>query len=330
MAKDRNQKLKILYIARILTEQSDEEHPVNTDEIIRQLKQHGITAECKSIYSDIEALIRFGLDIVCKRGRNGGYYLLSRPFEMAELRLLVDAVYSSRFITQRKSAQLAGKLGGLASRYQAEQLGRDVYVPNRIRTMNESIYYNIDEINTAILADRQLGFDYFDYNVNKEKVYRHNGERYRVSPYTLMWNDEKYYLIAYDAQQESIKHFRVDKMERIEREDQLREGGDVFATLNLADYSAALFGMFGGERNTATLRVRAALAGVMIDRFGRDVLIVNQNDGWFLMQASVELSPQFYGWLFGFGTDVELIAPERARKMYVSRLHAVAGQYQTE
>lgn len=330
MAKDRNQKLKILYIARILTEQSDEEHPVNTDEIIRQLKQHGITAECKSIYSDIEALIRFGLDIVCKRGRNGGYYLLSRPFEMAELRLLVDAVYSSRFITQRKSAQLAGKLGGLASRYQAEQLGRDVYVPNRIRTMNESIYYNIDEINTAILADRQLSFDYFDYNVNKEKVYRHNGERYRVSPYTLMWNDEKYYLIAYDAQQESIKHFRVDKMERIEREDQLREGGDVFATLNLADYSAALFGMFGGERNTATLRVRAALAGVMIDRFGRDVLIVNQNDGWFLMQASVELSPQFYGWLFGFGTDVELIAPERARKMYVSRLHAVAGQYQTE
>ncbi|MFR8010616.1 MAG: helix-turn-helix transcriptional regulator [Clostridia bacterium] len=330
MAKDRNQKLKILYIARILTEQSDEEHPVNTDEIIRQLKQHGITAECKSIYSDIEALIRFGLDIVCKRGRNGGYYLLSRPFEMAELRLLVDAVYSSRFITQRKSAQLAGKLGGLASRYQAEQLGRDVYVPNRIRTMNESIYYNIDEINTAILADRQLSFDYFDYNVNKEKVYRHNGERYRVSPCTLMWNDEKYYLIAYDAQQEAIKHFRVDKMERIEREDQLREGGDVFATLNLADYSAALFGMFGGERNTATLRVRAALAGVMIDRFGRDVLIVNQNDGWFLMQASVELSPQFYGWLFGFGTDVELIAPERARKMYVSRLHAVAGQYQTE
>lgn len=330
MAKDRNQKLKILYIARILTEQSDEEHPVNTDEIIRQLKQHGITAECKSIYSDIEALIRFGLDIVCKRGRNGGYYLLSRPFEMAELRLLVDAVYSSRFITQRKSAQLAGKLGGLASRYQAEQLGRDVYVPNRIRTMNESIYYNIDEINTAILADRQLSFDYFDYNVNKEKVYRHNGERYRVSPYTLMWNDEKYYLIAYDAQQESIKHFRVDKMERIERENQLREGGDVFATLNLADYSAALFGMFGGERNTVTLRVRAALAGVMIDRFGRDVLIVNQNDGWFLMQASVELSPQFYGWLFGFGTDVELIAPERARKMYVSRLHAVAGQYQTE
>lgn len=330
MAKDRNQKLKILYIARILAEQSDEEHPVNTDQIIRQLKQHGITAECKSIYSDIEALIRFGMDIVCKRGRNGGYYLLSRPFELAELRLLVDAVHSSRFITQRKSAQLADKLGGLVSRYQAEQLGRDVYVPNRIRTMNESVYYNIDEINSAILTDRQITFDYFDYNVNKEKVYRHDGERYRVSPYTLMWNDEKYYLIAYDAQQESIKHFRVDKMERIEREDHPREGGDVFAALNLADYSAALFGMFGGVRSTVTLRVRAALAGVMIDRFGQEVVIVNQNDGWFLMQASVELSPQFYGWLFGFGADVELIAPERARKMYASRLRAVAGQYQTE
>lgn len=330
MAKDRNQKLKILYIARILTEQSDEEHPVNTEEIIRQLKQRGITAECKSIYSDIEALIRFGLDIVCKRGRNGGYYLLSRPFELAELRLLVDAVHSSRFITQRKSAQLADKLGGMVSRYQAEQLGRDVYVPNRIRTMNESVYYNIDEINTAILTDRQITFDYFDYNVNKEKVYRHNGERYQVSPYTLMWNDEKYYLIAYDEQKSAIRHFRVDKMERIEREDHLREGGDVFAVLNLADYSAALFGMFGGECSTVTLRVRAALAGVMIDRFGQEVVIVNQNDGWFLMQASVELSPQFYGWLFGFGTDIELIAPEHARKMYASRLRAVAGQYQAE
>lgn len=330
MAKDRNQKLKILYIARILAEQSDEEHPVNTEEIIRQLKQRGITAECKSIYSDIEALIGFGLDIVCKRGRNGGYYLLSRPFELAELRLLVDAVHSSRFITRRKSAQLADKLGGLVSRYQAEQLGRDVYVPNRIRTMNESVYYNIDEINTAILTDRQITFDYFDYNVNKEKVYRRNGERYQVSPYTLMWNDEKYYLIAYDEQKSAIRHFRVDKMERIEREDHLREGGDVFAALNLADYSAALFGMFGGELSTVTLRVRAALAGVMIDRFGRDVLIVNQNDGWFLMQASVELSPQFYGWLFGFGTDIELIAPERVRKMYASRLRAVAGQYQAE
>lgn len=327
MAKGRNQKLKILYIAQILIEQSDEEHPVNTDEIIRQLKRHGITAECKSIYSDIDALVRFGMDIVCKRGRNGGYYLLSRPFELAELRLLVDAVHSSRFITRRKSVQLVDKLGGLASRYQAEQLGRDVYVPNRIRTMNESIYYNIDEINRAILSDRQISFDYFDYNVNKEKVYRHNGERYRASPYTLMWNDEKYYLIAYDAQPSAIKHFRVDKMERIVRENKPREGGELFGALNLSDYSAALFGMFGGERVTVTLRVRAALAGVMIDRFGQEVTIVNQNDGWFMMQAPVELSPQFYGWLFSFGPEIELIAPEHARNAYASRLRAVAGQY---
>lgn len=330
MPKDRNQKLKILCIARILTEQSDEEHPVNTESIIRQLKQYGITAECKSIYSDIDALNRFGLDIVCKRGRNGGYYLGSRTFELAELRLLVDAVHSSRFITQKKSAQLAQKLAALAGRHQAEQLRREVYVPNRIRSMNESIYYNIDEVHAAILKDRQISFDYFDYNVNKEKVYRRNGERYCVSPYTLMWSDEKYYLIAYDAHRAGIRHFRVDKMEKIEREDVPRAGAEAFEALDLSAYSASLFGMFGGESSTVTLRVRASLAGVMIDRFGRDVLLVNQNDGWFLMQVPVELSPQFYGWLFGFGADIELIAPERARKEYENQLRAVAGRYQGE
>lgn len=327
MPKDRNQKLKILYVARILMEQSDEEHPVTTDEIIRQLKQHGITAECKSVYSDIEALNRFGLDIICKRGRSGGYYLVSRSFELPELRLLVDAVQSSRFITQKKSAQLAEKLGGLASRYQAEQLGRDVYVPNRIRSMNESIYYNIDEIHAAIVANRQISFDYFEYNVNKDKVYRHGGERYRISPYTLMWNDENYYLIAYDAHQRTIKHYRVDKMEKIVVEDVLRTGAKAFAALDLTTYSATLFGMFGGARTTVTLRVRAQLAGVMIDRFGRDVLIRNQNDGWFQMQVPVALSPQFYGWLFGFGADIELIAPEQAREEYARRLNAALNLY---
>lgn len=308
-------------------EQTDEEHPVTTDEILEQLEQLGIAAECKSVYSDIEALKRFGLDIICRRGRGGGYFLAARSFELPELRLLVDAVQSSRFITQKKSAQLVEKLGSLASRYQAEQLRRDVYVPNRIRSMNESIYYNIDEIHAAIVAGRQISFDYFEYNVNKEKVYRHGGERYQVSPYTLMWNDEKYYLVAYDGQQRAIRHYRVDKMEKIVVEQAARAGEQAFQALDLATYSATLFGMFGGETTSVTLRVRDHLAGVMMDRFGHDVRIDNQNDGWFLLDVSVALSPQFYGWLFGFGTDVELIAPAQAREEYVRQLNAVLNRH---
>lgn len=327
MPKDRNQKLKILYIAQILMEQTDEEHPVTTEEILEQLEQLGIAAECKSVYSDIEALKRFGLDIICRRGRGGGYFLAARSFELPELRLLVDAVQSSRFITQKKSAQLVEKLGSLASRYQAEQLRRDVYVPNRIRSMNESIYYNIDEIHAAIVGGRQISFDYFEYNVNKEKVYRHGGERYQVSPYTLMWNDEKYYLVAYDGQQRAIRHYRVDKMEKIVVEQAARAGEQAFQALDLATYSATLFGMFGGETTGVTLRVRDHLAGVMMDRFGHDVRIDNQNDGWFLLGVSVALSPQFYGWLFGFGTDVELIAPAQAREEYVRQLNAVLNRH---
>ncbi len=327
MPKDRNQKLKILYIARLLLEETDEEHTLTTDEIIDRLAEYGITAECKSIYSDIEALTRFGMDIICKRGRSGGYCLVSRSFELPELKLLVDAVQSSRFITQKKSEQLVKKLGGLASRYQAVRFGSGVYVPNRIRSMNESIYYNIDEIHAAIVADRQISFDYFEYNVKKEKVYRHGGERYHVSPYSLMWNEEKYYLIAFDGYQGTVKHFRVDKMERISPEREHREGDQVLEALDLATYSSTLFGMFGGQSSVVTLRVRDELAGVMIDRFGYEVPMREQGDGSFLMEVPVELSPQFYGWLFGFGAEVELISPASAREEYRRLLLSVLRQY---
>ncbi len=327
MPKDRNQKLKILYIARLLMEETDEEHTLNTEEIIARLAEYGITAACKSVYSDIEALSRFGMDIICKRGRSGGYCLASRSFELPELKLLVDAVQSSRFITQKKSEQLVKKLGALASRYQAAQFGSGVYVPNRIRSMNESIYYNIDEIHAAILANRKISFAYFEYNVYREKVYRHGGARYRVSPYSLMWNDEKYYLIAYDGREGTVKHFRVDKMESIARERAAREGHRVLEALDLATYSATLFGMFGGRSTAVTLRVQNELAGVMMDRFGYDVHMREQGDGTFLLDVTVELSPQFYGWLFGFGTQVELVAPERARGEYRRQLRAVLRQY---
>ena len=328
MSREQNQKMKIICIAQILMEQTDEEHPVTTREILLRLEERGIRAECKSVYSDLETLTHYGMDIICKRGRGGGYYLASRVFELPELKLLVDAVQSSRFITEKKCEQLVEKLGTLASRHQSVQLGRAVYIPNRIRAMNESIYYNIDEIHAAILSDSQICFDYFDFNIYKEKVYRHHGERYCVSPYSLMWSNENYYLIAYDGDAERIKHFRVDKMEKIAVCRQPREGKAAFEALDPASYSSTLFGMFGGERRKLVLLVQDFLAGAMIDRFGYEVKMTDQHNGWFLLESTVELSPQFYGWLMGFGTQIKVVAPEEARTEYSRLLREVLRLYQ--
>ena len=213
MPRESSQKLKLLYVMRYLLRSSDEAHPVTVQQIIDFLSGEGIPAERKSIYDDVEALRRFGLDIIqAKIGRQSGYYVGSREFELPELKLLVDSVQSSKFITYKKTLTLIRKIESLASVYEAQLLSRQVYVKNRIKTMNESIYYNVDEIHTGIARDRRIRFRYFDYTVSKERRFRRDGGYYVVSPFALTWDDENYYLVAYDSEAGIIKHFRVDKM----------------------------------------------------------------------------------------------------------------------
>jgi len=309
MAKREGQKLKLLYLREYLLKYSDEEHPVTMKLMTEYLADNDIQAERKSVYSDIETLREYGMDIV-RDGSN--YYVGARDFELPELKLLVDSVQSSKFITQKKTAALIKKIEGMTSVYEAGALNRQVYVVNRIKSMNESIYYNVDEIQSGIARDRRIRFRYFEYNTAGEKVYRHGGAVYEVSPYALTWDDENYYLAAYDAGAARIKHYRVDKMTDIKMTEDAREGGGEFASLDMALYFKKVFGMFSGEEKTVRLLVDDSLAGVIVDRFGRDVMMIPDGNGRFSVQAEVIVSPKFYSWVGSFEGKMTILAPDEA------------------
>jgi len=330
MAKSSGQKLKLLHIIRILENNSDENHPVSTTELIEKLEAEGIHSERKSIYDDIEKLCEFGYDIIQVSSRQGGgYYMGSREFELPELKLLVDAVQSSRFITTKKSRELIGKLEKKAGRYDAGKLQRQVYVAGRIKTENESIYYNIDNIHRGIQEDRQITFTYMDWNLKKQMVPRENKTRC-VSPWALIWRDENYYLAAYDSVDGIIKHYRVDKMGNVALTDIKRDGKGQFSKIDPAQYSNSTFGMFGGREEKVTLLFPNRLIGVVMDRFGRDADIRALEDGTFKARVRVFVSGQFFGWLSGIGRDVHIVSPKSVREEYKKWLSDILKDMQEE
>lgn len=327
MARSENQKLKLLYIVQLLQERTDEEHPVTTQEIIEYLRTQGIAAERKSIYSDIELLTDYGLDIIRIKERPGGCYLASRPFELAELKLLVDAVQASKFITTKKSRELIGKLEDLCSKSQARQLHRQVVVTNRNKAVNENIYYNVDMIYNAIAENVKIQFQYFEWSVNKEMKLRRDGSFYVVSPWLLSWDDENYYLIAYDDRSGEIRHYRVDKMLKIGLRQEERDGKEKFEDFDVAGYSRKTFGMFAGEEETVTLHCDSNLTGVMIDRFGKDVAMRKVDDDHIKARVNVAVSRQFFGWVAGLGAAVKIEAPDRVVADYKDYLREILAQY---
>ncbi len=238
MSKLSNQKLKLMYLLKILFEKTDTEHSLTVPDLINELKKYDINAERKSIYNDIDSLKSYGIDIRCKKSKTYSYYVADRTFELAELKLLADAVASSKFITERKSKDLIRKISSLASSYEALQLKRQVYVADRVKTMNEKIYSNVDSIHLAVAMHRQISFKYFEFTVDKKKRYRNNGEKYTASPYALTWQDENYYLIADCEKHEGVSHFRVDKMEDIEILEEAVQGDDINLGEHAKKYSA--------------------------------------------------------------------------------------------
>ncbi len=327
MSKSQNQKLKLLYMMKFFLDESDEEHGVTTQQIIAYLDKNGISAERKSIYSDIEALDSFGMNIIKRSARPTQYCLVSRQFELAELKLLVDSVQASRFITEKKSLALITKLEALAGKHGARQLHRQVFVRDRVKTMNESIYYNVDFIHNAINSDRQISFQYYDYTVSRKKSFRRGGAMYVVSPYLLAWDDEKYYLVAYDPLSAQKRHYRVDKMVSISVLDAPREGKEIFSSLDAAKYDTIHFGMFSGEERRVTLRFASRLAGAVIDRFGGDAILVPDGEEHFTVSLSVVVSPQFFGWLCGFGAEAELLSPKETRQEFEKYLREITSLY---
>lgn len=330
MPKGERQKLKLLYLAEWLWRDTDEEHGLTAAELLRRLEGAGIAAERKSVYDDIRALTEFGMDIVTGHGRQGGYRLVHRTFELPELKLLVDAVQSSKFLSERKSRALIRKLESLTSRWEAQRLQRQVYAVGRVKSANESIYYSIDTIHTAISRDRQVAFRYFEWTMDKTARYRRGGTDYERSPYALVWDDENYYLVAYDhtASPPGIRHYRVDRMENLRVLETPRAGKALLGGMDMAQYVQRTFGMFGGEQREIELRFAARLAGVVLDRFGKETTLLPQGEEGFRVHVRAVVSPQFMGWLSGFGPDAQLLGPPDVVKEYVAFCRAALAQYE--
>lgn len=333
MPRNPNQKLKLLYLLKILQERTDDEHAITLAQILEALSGYGITAERKSIYDDLEALRVYGVDVEMRKEKNYEYYIANRSFELPELKLLVDAVQSSKFITHKKSNELIKKVEGLASVHQARQLQRQVFVQNRVKTMNESIYYNVDKIHNAISQGVKVSFLYFEWAVSfttKERIKKRpkrGGERYAISPWALTWDDENYYMIGYDSESKKIKHYRVDKMQSIELTDEKRDGQRVFQKFDMAQYSKMTFGMYGGDEEEVKLRFHNNLIGVVVDRFGKDVFLSQDGNDGFTISVKVMASPQFFAWVFGLGEDVRILSPPGVVKQFKKHAKKVMKQY---
>lgn len=306
-----NQKLKLYHTIEIFKRMTDEEHPVTVSEIIELLAEKGIAAERKSVYRDMEAMKQLGYDIISIHEKQFRYYLAEREFETVELRMLIDAVQASRFITKRKSNELIRKLETLTTVHNADKLHSQVFVTNRIKSSNESIYYNVDSIHNAINADSQIRFRYFDWDISKERKYRRDNKYYEVSPWSLIWNNENYYLIAYCSDENMIKHFRVDRMTNIIVSGKAREGKGMFSGIDVAQYASRFFGMYDGELTSVTLRCDKSVTNAVVDRFGTDIIFKpNKDNESFDVTVKVAISPVFLSWVFMFDGLIKVIDPK--------------------
>lgn len=328
MARSEKQKLKILALAKIFEKYTDAENGITMNEIISYLDAKGIAAERKAIYSDIEQLNDFGYEIEgSKQDGKYYYYLLNREFELPEIKLLIDAVQASKFITQEKSNQLIHKIEGLASNKQARELQRQVYVANRVKTDNERIFINVDEINEAINSNLQIDFEYYDWTLKKKLELRDNGIKKNISPWALMWDDENYYLVAYEKESGLIKHYRVDKIRKIRILDIHRDGKKEFEKFDMAIYAKKVFNMFTGDEQNVKLEFDNSLIGVVIDRFGKDIMIIPTDKDKFTVNVKVNVSNMFFGWLIGLGSGVKVLGPDNVVEKLKQEIKRLNEQY---
>ncbi len=310
MPRGSNQKFKFTYLMKIMTEKTDDEHSLTMPQILEELEKYEVSAERKSIYEDFKDMSKLGIDVIKEqRGRETFYHIAGREFELAEVKLLIDAVQSAKFITQKKSKSLISKVKNFVSEHQAKQLQRQIVINDRVKTMNESVYYNVDDIHTAINQNRKIKFKYYKWDIDKKLVERHGGSYFVVSPWALLWDDENYYMIAFDDWDNKIKHYRVDKMMYIEVGNDERAGKEEFKNFDMAKYSKATFGMYHGEKTKVCIKFANHMCGVFIDRFGKDTLFRKIDENHSELIVDINVSPQFFGWIFSLGNDVEIVSP---------------------
>lgn len=324
MAKSDNQKVKILYILDYLQKNSSSANPVRAAELIEMLNKHDITCDRKTVYSDITALQDYGVDIVSTTGRYGGYYIASRNFELPELKLLIDAVQSSRYLTERKSRELIEKLCAQCNEQDAKLMRRDVFVSGRVKSMNETIYYNVDAIQEAISQNRQISFRYFDWGIDGKRRYRERS--YEASPYGLCQDNENCYLLALSPRH-GITSYRVDRMSHINLTELPRVPCPELTGKALTEYASRRFQMYSGDTINVKMRFHRDLANVVIDRFGRETMLIPDGEEHFVFTVSVALSPLFLSWVIGFGTKAQILYPQSVIEACRTLCRDVMDQY---
>lgn len=328
MPKGKKQKFKLYHLNEIMLSKTDENHSLTMPQILEELSKCEVTAERKSIYQDLKDLEALGTEIEgTQEGKYTYYKVVGRKFELPELKLLVDAIQSSKFITLKKTKELIAKLEGFCSEWEAGQLQRQVYVQDRIKTMNESIYYSVDTIHAAIAENKQIEFKYFRWNVKKEQELKRDGAFYRVSPWALTWDDENYYLVGYEAASDKIKHYRVDKMLRISMCSEAREGREHFKQWNTADYARKNFAMFGGDEEDVTILLENGMCGVFIDRFGKNITFIPVDENHSSVHLHVALSSHFLGWIFALGDGVKITGNKRVLNLVGEEIKRLNAQY---
>ena len=332
MAKGSNQKLKLSYLTKIMLEKTDDEHGLTMQQVIDELARYDIPAERKSLYADFADMTdQLGIEIIKeKRGRETTYHVAGRDFEVAEVKLLIDAIQSSKFITEKKSNELIKKVKKLVSNHQAAQLQRQVYVQGRIKTMNESIYYNVDSLHTAIAQNSRIKFQYCGWYPNKELVPLNNGAFFEASPWALTWDDEYYYLVAFDHYEEKLKHYRVDKMVKISILEEKRGGKEIFEQFDMGSYSKVNFGMFHGDIKRVHISFPNYMVGVFIDRFGKDVTIRPEGENRSEIIVNVAISKQFFGWIASLGRWVKITGPDEVVSEMREFVQKLASAYEEQ
>ena len=332
MSRGTNQKFKFIYLMKMMQEKTDDEHALTMPQIMDELAKYDVTAERKSIYADFQDMTeRFGIEIIKEQiGRETYYHVGNREFELAEVKLLIDAIQSSKFITQTKSRELITKLRRFVSEYQAKQLQRQIFINDRVKTMNESVYYNVDDIHTAIGQDKKIRFKYYKWDISRKLVPRHNGDWFVVSPWGLVWDDENYYMVAFDDLDRKIKHYRVDKMMHLSIEEEKRDGKEEFKSFDMGEYSKATFGMYNGKKTKVKIEFANYMCGVFIDRFGKDITFRPVDDGHSVLMADVNVSPQFFGWIFSLGKDVKVTGPQEVVEQMQKAADDFRANYRNE
>ena len=313
---EKDNKKRLMIMKEVLEKYSDEEHPITTVQIIDILnKEYDMKIHRTTVGKDINELIEMGVDVQCQRSTQNRYFIGSRYFELPELKLLVDAIASSKFITEKKSYELISKLGGFASIYQQDEIKRNIRTETRVKPHNERSFYIVDAINSAINKNKKIKFTYFDYNINKEKVLRNDGKPYVFSPYSLVWNGDYYYVVGFSDKHEKIGSFRVDRIESVPEtlKDIAVPMPDNFS---ISDFTKAVFQMYDEERSEVELKCTADMMKVIIDRFGENIESQIIDEDHFKVTVRVSLSPNFYGWIFGFGGKIEIISPVNVINKY--------------